>query len=76
MRQEEEVLLITLGNINPDKSLMSLLSEWKHSYLASEDPSILDKVEKWVAALIKYSLRLITPSRKRHLSTQLLKIAL
>ena len=46
MRQEEEVLLITLGNINPDKSLMSLLSEWKHSYLASEDPSILDKVAK------------------------------
>ena len=46
MRQEEEVLLITLGNINPDKSLMSVLSKWKHSYLATEDPSILDKVEK------------------------------
>ena len=46
MRQEEEVLLITLGNINPDKSLMSVLSMWKHSYLATEDPSILDKVEK------------------------------
>ena len=46
MRQEEEVLLITLGNINPDKSLMSVLSKRKHSYLATEDPSILDKVEK------------------------------
>ena len=43
--QEEEVLLITLGR-HSDKSLMSLLSERKHSYLASEDPSILDKVAK------------------------------
>ncbi len=42
--REEKVLLIDLGNINPDKGLMYVLSKWKHSYLASEDPSILDKV--------------------------------
>ena len=53
MRQEEEVLLITLGNINPDKSLMSVLSKWKHSYLATEDPSILDKVEKMTGCFNK-----------------------
>ena len=53
MRQEEEVLLITLGNINPDKSLMSVLSKWKHSYLATEDPSILNKVEKMTGCFNK-----------------------
>ena len=40
----EEVLLIALGNISEDKNLMSDLSRWRHSYLASEDPSTLDKV--------------------------------
>ena len=43
-QEGEEVLLISLGNINDDKSLMSVLSKWKHTFLVSEDPSILDKV--------------------------------
>ena len=43
-QEGDEVLLIALGNINEDKSLMSVLSRWKHSVLVSEDPSILDKV--------------------------------
>ena len=43
-QEGDEVLLIALGNINEDKSLMSVLSKWKHNFLVSEDPSILDKV--------------------------------
>ncbi len=43
-QEEDEVLLIALGNINKDKNLMSVLSRWKQSFLVSEDPSILDKV--------------------------------
>ena len=43
-QEGEEVLLISLGNINDDKSSISVLSKWKQSFLVSEDPSILDKV--------------------------------
>ena len=43
-QEEDEVLLIALGNFNEDKNLMSVLSRWKQSFLVSEDPSILDKV--------------------------------
>ncbi len=43
-QEGQEVLLIALGNIHENESLMSVLSRWKQSYLASEDPSILDKV--------------------------------
>ena len=43
-QEEDEALLISLGKINEDKNLMSVLSRWKQSFLVSEDPSILDKV--------------------------------
>ena len=43
-QEGDEALVIALGNINDDKSLMSVLSRWKHSFLVSENASILDKV--------------------------------